>query len=153
MTGQFERRSRSGARAQKASRSLLVRDLMTSSVLTLRERDSLATLHDLMESRHLRHVPVVDEDGTLVGLVTHRDLLRRTASGREELPMSLERAILRGMTIGEIMTTAVETIEADRDLREAAQLMIENKFGCLPVVEGDELVGILTETDFVRYLA
>lgn len=132
---------------------LLVRDLMTERVLTLEPDDNLATLKDLMDARHVRHVPVVDADGDLVGLVSHRDLLRCALNERVEIPFSIQRDVLKGMTIDEIMTTAVETIEPERDIREAAQIMLENKFSCLPVVEGSRLVGILTESDFVRYLA
>jgi len=132
---------------------LLVKDLMTETVHSLGPDDDLATLKDLMDSRHVRHVPVVDEEGELVGLVSHRDLLRCALTDRAEVPFSLQRDFLRGIAVGEIMTTALETVEADDDLRDAAQIMLENKFSCLPVVEGPRLVGILTESDFVRYLA
>src|SRR5262245_37147257 len=60
--------------------TLRVRDLMTTGPLTLHPSDNLASLHDLMQSRHVRHIPVVDSDGAVVGLVTHRDLLRDVLS-------------------------------------------------------------------------
>jgi CBS domain-containing membrane protein len=133
--------------------SLRVADLMTESVATLRPDDSIATLNDLMTSRHVRHVPIVDAEGDLVGLVSHRDLLRAALSRASELPVSAQRQILRHIRIEEIMIADPETTEPEVDLREAAQVMLENKYGCLPVVEGSRLVGILTEADFVRYLA
>lgn len=135
-----------------SERPLLVRDLMTDRVETLGPDDDLAALNDLLDAKHVRHVPVVDDDGDLVGLVTQRDLLRAAADSGE-IPFSLQRDILGTMTVGEIMTSPVETTEPERELREAALTMLENKFGCLPVVEGTRLVGILTESDFVRYLA
>lgn len=132
---------------------LLVRDLMTAEPVTLGPDDDLLSLYDLMDSRHVRHVPVVDEDGELVGLVSHRDLLRSALGQEVDLPVSLQRDMLRGIRIAEIMTEDIETIEEDRDIREAAQIMLENKYGCLPVVDDGRLVGILTESDFVRKLA
>jgi CBS domain-containing membrane protein len=131
---------------------ILVRDLMTSKVFTLRADENLTALYDLMEAEHIRHIPVVDEQGDVVGLVTHRDLLR-SALADPSLPVSIQRQVLETATVEEIMMTSVETIEPDQDIREAAEIMMENKFGCLPVVENGHLVGILTEADFVRHLA
>ena len=127
-----------------------VRDLMTDKVFTLRPQDDLMALYDLMDTQHIRHVPIVDRDKDLVGLVTHRDLTR-SALGTEDAPLSLQRDMLTRRKIREIMATEIETVEPDEDLRAAAELLIENKIGCLPVVEGTHLVGILTESDFVRH--
>ena len=127
-----------------------VRDLMTEQVFTLRPQDDLMALYDLMDTKHIRHVPIVDRDKDLVGLVTHRDLTR-SALGTEDAPLSLQRDMLVRRKIREIMATEVETVEPDEDLKVAAELLIENKIGCLPVVEGTHLVGILTESDFVRH--
>ena len=131
-------------------RERLVRDLMTEKVFTLNGRDDLAALYDLMDSRHVRHVPIVDSEGELVGLVTDRDLSRTALGAVEELPLSVERDILRRRRIRDIMATEPDTIEPDSSLREAAGMLLESKVGCLPVVEGLHLVGIITEADFVR---
>ena len=128
----------------------LVRDLMTERVYTLSPSDDLVALEDLMDFRHVRHVPIVDREGELVGLATHRDLSRSVLSRLEDVPMSVERDLLRTRRIREIMTTEPETVEPDVSLKEAASVLLENKIGCLPVVEGLRLVGILTEADFVR---
>lgn len=128
-----------------------VRDLMTDNVFTLRPHDDLASLYDLMDSKHIRHVPIVDREKELVGLVTHRDLSRSALGPQEDAPLSLQREMLRRRKVREIMATEVDTIEPDEDLRVAAEMLMENKIGCLPVVEGTHLVGILTESDFVRH--
>ncbi len=128
----------------------LVRDLMTETVFTLRAKDDLATLYDLMDSRHVRHVPIVDAEGEIVGLVTHRDLSRSALGALDDLPLSAERDELRRRKVRDIMATEPDTIEPDARLQEAAQMLLENKIGCVPVVEGLHLVGILTEADFVR---
>ena len=133
----------------RVTRERLVRDLMTEKVFTLKGRDDLTALYDLMDSRRVRHVPIVESDGELVGLVTDRDLSRSALGAVEELPLSVERDILRRRRIRDIMATEPDTIEPDATLKEAAEILLENKVGCLPVVEGLRLVGILTEADFV----
>lgn len=133
--------------------TLRVRDLMTSGVTVVRPDDPIATLHDLMSDKHIRHVPVVDEDGAVVGLVTERDLLRRAAGLTDDMPLSVRSDISAAVKVNEVMTWDVETIEADEDAATAAGIMLENKYGCLPVLEQGVLVGILTEADFVRHVA
>lgn len=132
---------------------LLVRDLMTANVLAMRPSDDLVALRDLMLDHHVRHVPVVESDGELVGLVSHRDLLRSSLIEQTDTPRLVQDAVLVQLTVRDVMTTSPDTVEPDTDIREAAQLMFENKYGCVPVVEGTHLVGILTESDFVRFLA
>lgn len=133
--------------------SLEVRDLMTSKVFAVRADDDLSTVRELMVERDVRHVPVVDDEGNLVGLVSQRDLLRNSLIEQPGVPDYIEDAVLERVVVGEVMTSFVDRVTAELDLREAAQLMFENKYGCLPVTEGDRLVGILTESDFVRFMA
>jgi CBS domain-containing membrane protein len=140
-----------GAGRQKpATRERFVRDLMTEKVHTLTPKDDLASLYDLMDSLRVRHVPIVDSEGEIVGLVTDRDLSRSALGAVADLPLSVERDILRRRRVRDIMATEPDVIEADARLKEAAGMLLENKVGCLPVVEGLRLVGILTEADFVR---
>jgi CBS domain-containing protein len=123
---------------------------MTARVFTLRPKDDLAALYDLMDAEHVRHVPIVDREGDLVGLVTQRDLARSALGQQDELPLSEQRELLRRRKIREIMAIDVETADPETSLKEAAAMLLENKIGCLPVTEGNHLVGILTEADFVR---
>jgi len=132
--------------------ALRVRDLMTAPVLALKEQDTVSALYDLMDTKHVRHVPIVDDEGDLVGLVSHRDLLRFTLVGLSDVPMTVQREVLRHTRVEELMTRDVVTSEADQDIGGVAEVMLENKFGCVPVVEGSRLVGILTEADFVRFV-
>jgi CBS domain-containing membrane protein len=131
---------------------LRVSDLMTEGVFAVQAADDLETVSDLMDERSVRHIPVVDENGKLIGLVSQRDLLRNTLVGRQGLPPELEAGSLR-TPVGQVMTRGVVTAEPRQDIRVAARVMLENKFGCLPVVDGTRLVGILTESDFVRLMA
>lgn len=131
---------------------LYVRDLMTSDVLTVGPGEDLTNLYDLMDARHVRHIPVVDADGELVGLVTHRDLVRSVLGYVADLPLSEQRVVLQRVLVQEIMQLDPEAVGPNMEIGEAAALMLDNKFGCLPVVEGSQLVGILTEADFVKHV-
>lgn len=128
-----------------------VRDLMTEKVLSVHPGESVDKIYDTMTERNVRHVAVIDDDGDLVGVVSHRDLLRHSLIERADLPLFAQKALLRRIRVEEVMTSEVETADPDQPLKEAAQVMYENKFGCLPVVEGWRVVGILTESDFVKY--
>jgi len=133
---------------------LLVRDLMTEDVIALQPDDNLAKLRDLFYERRIRHMPIVDGDGLLVGLVSQRDLLRNSLVDQVNVPESVEQAVLERLQVRDLMTSQVDGVPPDLDIREAAQIMLEHKYGCLPVVDGERrLVGILTESDFVRFLA
>lgn len=132
--------------------ALQVSDLMTRDPVTLVPTSSLDELFDLMETANVRHIPVVDESGALVGVASHRDLVRGALYGEDELPVSTVRQMLRERTVGEIMSKEPQTVSSDDSIDTAGELILENKFGCLPVVDGEGLVGILTPLDFVKYL-
>ncbi len=132
---------------------LQVRDLMTRGVFAVNVDDDLETVSNLMDERSIRHAPVVDGAGGLLGLVTQRDLLRNSLKGQTGLPPEAERQARLQITAGEIMVRNVVTASPGQDIRDAARIMLDNKFGCLPVLEGQRLVGIVTESDFVRLLA
>jgi CBS domain-containing membrane protein len=128
-----------------------VTDLMTRKVHTVEPGDDVGAVWRLMRDLAVRHVPVVDGEGDLVGLVTHRDLLRAALIEREEVPPILQEAVRERTLVREMMSRNIETVEPDTDLADAARLLLETKFGCLPVLEGRKLVGLLTESDFVRF--
>lgn len=132
---------------------IAVNDAMTGRVHAVEPEDPLSLVWEVMRERGVRHVPVLDAEGDLVGLVTHRDLLRASLVEQNDLPRVIERALLERTRVADVMVRNVETVEPSDELRDAARLMLEQKFGCLPVVEGRRLVGILTESDFVRWVA
>jgi CBS domain-containing membrane protein len=128
-----------------------VRDLMTSEVITLRADDNVSSFRDVLYDHGFRHVPIVDEEGNLVGLVTERDLLRNVLTDQADVPISVREEVMYSTQIGDIMVQDVQTVEPEDTLPHAAQIMLENKFGCVPVTDGELLVGILTESDFIRF--
>jgi CBS domain-containing membrane protein len=127
-----------------------VEDAMTEKVYTVRPSDDLATVWDLMVDHDVRHVPVVDDEESLVGLISHRDLLRAAAIEQSDVPPFVEQALRERTKAREVMVGSCEVVRPDTPLAEAAETMLANKLGCLPVVAGTRLVGILTEADFVR---
>lgn len=130
-----------------------VSDLMSEDVIAVRPEETLMTVRDLMLEHDIRHMPVVDAEHSLIGLISQRDLLRNSLIEQADTPDFIADSVLQNLKAEELMTTGVLNISPGMDLREAAQIMLENKIGCLPVVEGDGLVGILTEADFVRLMA
>lgn len=136
------------------STRLRVRDLMTPGVFAVGVEDDLETVNNLMDDRNIRHAPVVDGAGNLVGLITQRDLLRTGLGGVGQLPPEAERQARLHVRVSEIMIPDVVTARPDQDIRDAARIMLDNKFGCMPVVDDERrLVGIVTEADFVRLMA
>ncbi len=123
---------------------IAVSDFMTKDLVTVREVDDLALAESLLRLGGIRHLPVVRER-KLVGILTHRDILRSGLSGR---------TTARAVPVSEVMTPEPMSIRPNTGLAQAARLMLERKFGCLPVCEEDgTLVGIVTEADFVRFAA
>lgn len=121
-----------------------VGELMTRELVTLKETQNLALADELLRLHRIRHLPVVRE-GKLVGLITHRDLLKAAALKSQDPAAQAHWA-------ADIMNREVRTARPDTSLREAVEVMLDNKFGCLPVVgEHGQLLGILTEADLVRY--
>jgi CBS domain-containing membrane protein len=125
--------------------------LMSSGVATLDVNTTLNVADDLMQLKRIRHLPVVAA-GRLVGLVTQRDLFLAGVSSVLNFRPRSEKEWLGRIKIEEVMTTDLVTITPEADIEEAVSRMLERKIGCLPVVAGDKLVGLLTETDCLRYL-
>jgi CBS domain-containing protein len=129
---------------------LKVKDLMSSPVFSLRENDSLHSARELMDLQRIRHIPIVTVDNVFSGLITHRDILSATISKLAELDPETQKEIDSGIPIHEIMRADITSVTPETSLKDAARLLLNNKYGCLPVVEADALVGIVTEADFLR---
>lgn len=129
---------------------LKVEDLMSHPVFSLNENDSLHSARSLMDLQRIRHIPIVTIDNKFAGLVTHRDILSATISQLADLDPETQKEIDSGIPVKEIMRSDVATITGDTLTKEAAQTLLNHKYGCLPVVENNELVGIITEADFLR---
>lgn len=129
----------------------LVRDWMSANPVTIGPKTSLHDAHQLMKERRVRRLLVVDND-RLVGIVTLGDLREAGPSNATSLSVFELNYLLAKLTIDEIMTQDPMTVSADATIRDAAKLMLDQKIGGLPVVDGGTLVGIITESDIFRVL-
>ncbi len=132
---------------------LTVGDVMRSDPFTLGRNDKLAIADDLMRQDRIRHIPVLDDDGELCGIITQRDLFRGALLRALGYGSRVEEQMLNTVVVKEAMTEEPFTTTPDVALRAAARQMLEHKIGCLPVLEAGKLVGIVTEADFVRLAA
>lgn len=127
-----------------------VRELMTSIVETLTVGDTLLTAREQLEKGRIRHLPVVDGNEHLVGLITHRHIVAAWISHGQPATESAER-VAADVPVEMLMERDVLTVDPGTAAAEAARLLTTYRFGCLPVIENHKLVGILTEADFVRF--
>ena len=129
---------------------LKVKDIMTTEVFVLNSSHTLELVRSLMRIKHVRHVPIVDPDNTFVGLITHRDLLAQTISHLADVDEDEQEYLDRHIHIMNIMKTDILAVDQEMDVCAAITQLLENKYGCLPVVENGKLVGIVTEADFLE---
>jgi len=130
--------------------SMTVRDLMSTDLVTLTEDETLADAQRCMARGRIRHLPVL-RGRTLVGLLTHRDLLAASFSIFAEVDANEQRRIFGNVPVVEAMHRDVVTVPSTMAVSKAANILLDNKYGCLPVIEeSGEMVGIVTEADFLR---
>lgn len=125
-----------------------VRDIMSVEVTTLGRNDTLLLAKDIMNLGRIRHFPVVEDD-EVVGVVSQRDLYRASLGTVMQYGEKAQRAFLESVAVKEVMADPI-AIGPDATVRDAARLMLEHKIGCLPVLEDNRLVGIVTETDMLQ---
>jgi len=129
-----------------------VRDIMQTKIVTISVTERLSTVEDIMTLGRVRHIPVV-HGGKLVGVLSQRDLLRASLSELGSFGNEARRAFLHAIEIDRVMSAPPITIEPDAAVQLAAHVMADQKIGCLPVVEDGELVGLVTETDVLCWVA
>lgn len=129
---------------------LLVADVMSTRLITLTPSDTLKTAREIMQKARIRHLPVQSAQGHFVGLLSQRDLLKASVSFFADVEPEVREQIEAGIPVSEIMEAEVLTVPPDMPLRQAGELMLAHKFGCLPVLDRGQLRGILTEADFVK---
>jgi CBS domain-containing membrane protein len=128
-----------------------VKALMTTEVSTLGRNDTLDVADDLMTLERIRHLPVLDE-GQVVGVVSQRDLFRSALAVALGYGENAQKKLLRTIRVKEVMHEPAITVSPDATAKEAIRLMLAHKIGCLPVVAGHTLMGIVTETDILRFV-
>ena len=127
---------------------LTVSEIMTREPYTLGPDSNLAEARQLMAEHHIRHIPVLSKDGSLVGLVSQRDVLAAEDSSVVSSQQAID-ATDRYVALSSVMTAPVQTVDERDSLRGTAIILQKSKVGCLPVLRDGKLVGIITDTDFV----
>lgn len=126
---------------------MLVKDRMTIDPVTVTPETSFPEAFQLIRERGIRHLPVVDEEGKLIGVVARADLLHATPSTTTTLSVFEMNFLVANLHVREVMSTPPVTVSEDAPLEEAARVLVEKKIGCLPVMRDGELAGLITETD------
>jgi acetoin utilization protein AcuB len=123
---------------------------MTPNPITVTTETSLKDALDLVRSKPFRHLPVVDQNGKLVGIVTEKSLVYASPTPTTTLSVFEVDYILSHTRIGQIIQGPVITVGPDLPIEEAARKMVDHRIGCLPVVESERLIGIISDTDIFR---
>ncbi len=129
-----------------------VREIMSAEVTTLGRNDTLQLAQDIMTLGRVRHFPVL-EDGEVVGVMSQRDLYKASLGSVMKYGEKAQREFLDTIAVKEVMHYPPVTTTPQASVKEAARLMLGEKIGCLPVIDGAELVGIVTETDMLKLVA
>jgi CBS domain-containing protein len=117
-----------------------VRDIMTTALITMRSNETIGQADDDMRVADIRHIPVIDDRGRLVGIVSNRDLFRAIRRGNKD-----------AVAVADIMSRSLHTLTEDAPAYRATELMLEHKIGAVPILGDDgHLVGLVTETDLLR---
>ena len=128
-----------------------VREIMSTGIEVVDRNDNLLTVEERMATKQLRHLPVL-EQGDIVGMVTQRDLFKAAMSSAMGYGEKAQKAYLQSVRVKEIMTYPVVTVSPDTSVAAAAEMIITQGVGCLPVVDDHQLIGIVTKTDLLRCL-
>ena len=125
---------------------ITVEEIMSVGVQTLHQKDNMADAKKLMTEKGIHHIPIIDDAGKVIGLVSHRDILAASGSSISDDNDGQNSAQI---SIDKFMTSNVTTVDGRASLREAALFLQKHQYGCLPVVTDGELKGIITDSDFV----
>lgn len=129
-----------------------VSTIMSTQLVLLNSTDSLEKAEQLFSKHHIRHIPIV-QSRKIVGMLSLTDLLRISfADGAYEDDDEVETIVYDMFTIPQVMAKNVRSVAPDTTIRDVADILSKEEFHALPIVENDELVGIVTTTDLIRYL-
>jgi predicted transcriptional regulator len=120
---------------------ITIDEFMTTEPCTLRDTNTINEARQIMTEKHIRHIPITNSENHVLGLVTQRDILAATEPALNDAKAKT--------SLSEIMIQNVSVVHPSDSLRQAALYLQEHKYGCLPVVSDDALVGIITDSDFI----
>jgi acetoin utilization protein AcuB len=127
---------------------MLVKDRMTFNPITITPDTSFPEAFRILKEERIRHLPVINKKGKLVGVVAQTDLLHASPSSVTTLSVFEMNYLLANLHVSAVMSSPPITVSDDTPLEEAARILVEKKIGCLPVTHDGSLAGMITETDF-----
>lgn len=128
-----------------------VRDIMSTDVTVIDRNDDVLSIENIMNTKHVRHLPVVEEGG-VVGMVSQRDIFKAAMSSAMGYGEKAQQGFLHSVRVKAIMVYPVITVSPETTVDAAIELMLQKGIGCLPVVDNGQVVGMLTKTDLLRRL-
>jgi len=132
---------------------MTIEKAMSNNVVTIAPSSALVEAVRVMKENKIKHLPVVDSSGSVVGVVTDRDLKEASASDATTLEVHELLYLLNKVKIESIMSKSVVSIQQGSPLKQAAQIMVDKGIGCLPILDGNKLSGIITRSDILRFFA
>lgn len=131
---------------------MLVKNRMSQPVITVGPETPIMDALNTMKTNNIRRMPVVDERGNLLGIISDKDLLNAGPSDATSLSVWEINYLVAKITVKKVMTTKVLTVTENTAIEEAARIMVDNKVGGLPVMRGDQIIGVITESDLFKIL-
>jgi CBS domain-containing protein len=128
-----------------------VKDIMTTNVFTVQENEKLARVIELFRKHKIRHLPVMSGK-KISGMISRTDINRLTFGALFENQEGADEAILEILSITQVMTSKPKVVSISDSVKDVAEIFAKEEFHALPVVEGEELKGIVTTTDVIKYL-
>lgn len=128
-----------------------VSKIMTRDVITLNLNDNMELAEKLFLTKHIRHIPIVN-GMKVVGMLSHTDLMRISFSDLDEEENEINSVVYDLFTIEQVMAKSVISVTSEKTIKEAAEILTKHEFHAVPVVDDDELVGIVTSTDLIQFL-
>lgn len=129
---------------------MLVRERMSSPIIAVDPNMPIMEALKLMQDKGIRRTPVLDKKGNLIGIVSDKDLLNAAPSDATTLSVWEMNYLLAQVKVKDVMTKKVLTVTEDTPIEEAAYVMVQNKIGGMPVMRGNQVVGLITETDLFK---
>lgn len=130
-----------------------LKEVMVSPVVTVHRKDPFSAVEEKFRRKGIRHLPVIDDDGVLVGLVTQRDLYRTISPHVTDEGPYYDPEILNHFVLRHVMTKDPVTLAPEDPMSKAIEIMTRRKFSCIPVVDRNKkVVGIVTEIDVLRFV-
>jgi CBS domain-containing protein len=135
----------------EADNTVPVSEIMMKDPVTLNADDILDLANDIMHLGRIRHIPILN-NGKVVGVLSQRNLFQSALVAAMGMRPQERKEHLKAIRVRDVMSAPVVTASPATGVKEAARIMVEKKIGCLPVMENDILVGLVTESDILRYV-